>query len=46
MKISYESEELIREVKQDIAEFGISNKAYIALLLQRRTNNEKDWHKK
>lgn len=28
MKISYKSEELIREVKQDIAEFGINNKAY------------------
>lgn len=28
MKISYECEELIREVKQDIVEFGVNNKAY------------------
>lgn len=28
MKISYESEELIREIKQDIVEFGINDKAY------------------
>ena len=28
MKLSYESEELIREIKQDITEFGINDKAY------------------
>lgn len=28
MKLSYESEELIREIQQDIAEFGINDKAY------------------
>ena len=41
MKISYECEELIREVKQNIVEFGVNNKTY-AVLLQRRVKNEKD----
>lgn len=28
MKISYECDELIQEIKKDIAEFGVTDKAY------------------